>query len=563
MKCRDSDLSPDITSAWMLLFDDRQRHISGSHPQETATGFWGSGYRLARRRQEVLTNLVTLVKLWTSMSAPAAAVDHSHPGEQKRAAEAPPSESPRPRCQPDTEAAYTMGGRRTFSDGGEPFGTNPHLYDGRGGGRASGFDSMNPYLMPFMPASPPTYHYGPSFPQQQRGGFVDSTFVSNRPPPGSWMAPQPSAAPSGPTSRSWQPDTSASSSEAASSDPSRGARGAQEALALIQLMQNVRAQASLAQQQQQQQQQGESVGREARMSPSPSSRLAESMRCDDDGRNKRERSPCEVAKGAGDDEAARAGGERGDEWVDCGHGSAASDDGKHEEVTRNSKKVRLDPTVFTPSMLSEFLEPPHDNQTFSNDLLSLTEENELLKTQITKLESLVSELQMKISMTRCSADAELLSKIDMDSVTFSTTLADPSQNDCPIVSVSQGFCDLTGYSPWEVCGINCRFMQCEETDREEVAKIARWIQNLTSATSVQMCDDLVVKILNVKKNGDQFWNLLHLSPMFIAKKLYIIGVQSDVTGRNVDPNICDHRDLVKRVVTRFFEARDPHAQLFI
>ncbi len=41
------------------------------------------------------------------------------------------------------------------------------------------------------------------------------------------------------------------------------------------------------------------------------------------------------------------------------------------------------------------------------------------------------------------------------------TVADNTLPDCPLVYVSDGFCDLTGYQPEEILGHNCRFLQGE------------------------------------------------------------------------------------------------------
>ena len=64
------------------------------------------------------------------------------------------------------------------------------------------------------------------------------------------------------------------------------------------------------------------------------------------------------------------------------------------------------------------------------------------------------------------AMAKLLSKHD-----YNFVLSDPRQPDNPIVYVSEGFYQLTGYSAEEVLGTNCRFLQGPETDRQAVMEI--------------------------------------------------------------------------------------------
>lgn len=51
---------------------------------------------------------------------------------------------------------------------------------------------------------------------------------------------------------------------------------------------------------------------------------------------------------------------------------------------------------------------------------------------------------------------------------FSFVIASSREKDMPIVYASDGFYALTGYSPEEVLGKNCRFLQGPETCRQKV-----------------------------------------------------------------------------------------------
>eukprot|EP00913_Durusdinium_trenchii_P007639 g7176.t1 len=46
---------------------------------------------------------------------------------------------------------------------------------------------------------------------------------------------------------------------------------------------------------------------------------------------------------------------------------------------------------------------------------------------------------------------------------FSVSIADPQLPDCPLIAVSEGFCELTGYARERIVGQNCRFLNggCE------------------------------------------------------------------------------------------------------
>ncbi len=119
-------------------------------------------------------------------------------------------------------------------------------------------------------------------------------------------------------------------------------------------------------------------------------------------------------------------------------------------------------------------------------------------------------------------------------------VADPNLPDCPLVYVSEGFVAMTGYGSDEILGHNCRFLQGEDTDPAEVAKLRKAIARGEGVTS---------RLLNYRKDGTPFWNLLTMTPIRGADGAVtkIVGVQVDVTssteGRpSVEPLIrYDHR----------------------
>ena len=102
-------------------------------------------------------------------------------------------------------------------------------------------------------------------------------------------------------------------------------------------------------------------------------------------------------------------------------------------------------------------------------------------------------------------------------------ISDPGLPGCPIVFASDGFLELTGYGRYEVLGRNCRFLQGPATDPETVAE-------LRSAVAERR--ECAVRILNYKKDGTPFWNMLTLAAMRDAdgEARFLIGVQVDVTA---------------------------------
>nr|AML78017.1 putative LOV domain-containing protein [Hypecoum procumbens] len=101
-------------------------------------------------------------------------------------------------------------------------------------------------------------------------------------------------------------------------------------------------------------------------------------------------------------------------------------------------------------------------------------------------------------------------------------VSDASRPDCPIIYASSGFFTMTGYASSEVVGRNCRFLQGVDTDQKEVAKIR---------DSVKAGKSYCGRLLNYKKDGQPFWNLLTVTPIKDenGKVIKFIGMQVEVS----------------------------------
>ncbi|KAK7386611.1 hypothetical protein VNO78_26945 [Psophocarpus tetragonolobus] len=101
-------------------------------------------------------------------------------------------------------------------------------------------------------------------------------------------------------------------------------------------------------------------------------------------------------------------------------------------------------------------------------------------------------------------------------------VSDATKPDCPIMYASSGFFTMTGYSSKEIIGKNCRFLQGPETDQNEVAKIRDVIRNGKSYCG---------RLLNYKKDGTPFWNLLTVTPIKDdnGNTIKFIGMQVEVS----------------------------------
>ncbi|KTT27554.1 histidine kinase famiy protein [Pseudacidovorax intermedius] len=103
-------------------------------------------------------------------------------------------------------------------------------------------------------------------------------------------------------------------------------------------------------------------------------------------------------------------------------------------------------------------------------------------------------------------------------------VTDPRQPDNPIVFANRAFLSMTGYTPEELIGTNCRFLQGPATDRASVAVIREAIE---SRTEVQ------IELLNYRKDGSTFWNALFISPVYnpAGELVYFFASQLDVSRR--------------------------------
>lgn len=100
-------------------------------------------------------------------------------------------------------------------------------------------------------------------------------------------------------------------------------------------------------------------------------------------------------------------------------------------------------------------------------------------------------------------------------------LSDPRLPDNPIVYASPGFYTLTGYTPEQVLGRNCRFLQGPATDPRAVDIIRKAVASGADATTC---------ILNYKADGTPFWNQFFVAALRDSDNCIVnyVGVQCEV-----------------------------------
>ncbi|TKA61050.1 hypothetical protein B0A49_10953 [Cryomyces minteri] len=97
-------------------------------------------------------------------------------------------------------------------------------------------------------------------------------------------------------------------------------------------------------------------------------------------------------------------------------------------------------------------------------------------------------------------------------------LTNPAMADNPILFASDGFVKVTGYSRADIIPRNCRFLQGEYTDRAAVQRLK---------TSIGANRESIELLLNYRKTGEPFWNLLYVAPLLNAsgEVVFFLGGQ--------------------------------------
>ncbi|UXZ54076.1 EAL domain-containing protein [Halomonas sp. 7T] len=110
----------------------------------------------------------------------------------------------------------------------------------------------------------------------------------------------------------------------------------------------------------------------------------------------------------------------------------------------------------------------------------------------------------------------------VESSTNGVVIVDALRDDLPMVYVNAAFEHITGYSRQEALGLNCRFLQGEETAPEALSQLRQGLKAQR---------DVHVVIRNYRRDGVPFWNDLYISPVRddSGAVTHFIGVQNDIT----------------------------------
>lgn len=130
-----------------------------------------------------------------------------------------------------------------------------------------------------------------------------------------------------------------------------------------------------------------------------------------------------------------------------------------------------------------------------------------------------NELQLRVEIRQRNELA-----VAIDRMSTGMVVSDPNQPDGPITYCNPAFTALTGYSPGEVMGRSCRFLQGPDTDLAVIAELRAAIKEGRPFKGT---------LLNYKKDGSTFWNDLTVTPIFNSdgRLIQFVGLQEDITAR--------------------------------
>lgn len=95
------------------------------------------------------------------------------------------------------------------------------------------------------------------------------------------------------------------------------------------------------------------------------------------------------------------------------------------------------------------------------------------------------------------------------------------QGNAPLLYVNKAFELLTGYERHEVLGKDCRYLQGDERDQPQVARIRE---------AIKAAEPIDVTLRNYRKDGSGFWNRLSLKPVKTGGDLLYLGILRDVSA---------------------------------
>ncbi|MFW6017613.1 MAG: bacterio-opsin activator domain-containing protein [Halapricum sp.] len=152
-------------------------------------------------------------------------------------------------------------------------------------------------------------------------------------------------------------------------------------------------------------------------------------------------------------------------------------------------------------------------------------------------------VRMPIS-DRTAEEERRLKERAMDEAPVGMTIADATLPDEPLIYVNDAFERITGYSKSETVGVNCRFLQGEDTEIEKTLEIR---------DALEAGEPASVELRNYRKDGTFFWNELKITPIRDenGEITNYVAFQQDVTDRKeAELQLERERERLQRLLDR-------------
>jgi len=139
---------------------------------------------------------------------------------------------------------------------------------------------------------------------------------------------------------------------------------------------------------------------------------------------------------------------------------------------------------------------------------------------------------------------------------MSVVLTNPRLEDNPVVYVNAAFETITGYSQEAAIGRNCRFLQGDDTDPKELARLKNAIKNET---------EISVDLKNYRADGTAFINRLMISPLTNddGEVEFFMGVQLAIDADGTIDGERLRREATERVLSELQHRVKNHLSLIV
>jgi PAS domain S-box-containing protein len=142
---------------------------------------------------------------------------------------------------------------------------------------------------------------------------------------------------------------------------------------------------------------------------------------------------------------------------------------------------------------------------------------------LTQAVTSIDESELEKFLSSGTWISQLLASVEDLPLCVSIATASLDRKGFPLVYVNKAFEKTTMYPRKEIVGQNCKFLQSEKSEKEQISLLTEALRN------AQPCK---VALTNTRKDGTEFFNLLSMKPIFNSEGVYsyVIGVQFDISN---------------------------------